>query len=39
MGVSISIISCPREHEHIVLVCHINNGQSVCVVAKADLQH
>ena len=31
------IIRHPRQHLHILLVLHINNGQSVLVVAEADL--
>ena len=37
MSVINIIIRHPRQHLHIVLVLHINDGQSVLVVAEADL--
>ena len=37
MSVINIIIRHPRQHLHIVLVLHINDGQSVLIVAEADL--
>ena len=38
MSVGCSVIRVSRQEEHVVFIRHIHYGQSVFVVAKANLQ-
>ena len=37
MRVPVACVACPGQHYHITTVSDINDGQSVLIVAEADL--